>query len=79
MVIRKMEHEWIPTIRNKEVWYKNPYKDKVLVIRKGMDNYFEGEYYHTQINTWHWTGRTHNEVLHKAIKDIEIRESLEEE
>lgn len=71
-----MEIEWQPPeIRKhgniKEVWYKNPNKDEYLVIRKTMDNYYEGEYYHTQITTWKWTGKTHKEVLTNAINDIE--------
>ena len=73
-----MEHEWNPTIRthgkHREVWYKNPNRDKVLVITKEL-NLYEGRYQHSRLSTWYWNGKTHNEVLHKAIKDIEDREN----
>ena len=72
--VMKMEHEWIPKVKDyrKEVWYKDPLRDMHLVIRKDMFNY-EGTYYPSRTTTWKWTGKTHREVLRKAIKDIEGR------
>ena len=73
-----MKQEWNPTIRGKEVWYKNPIRDKNLVIRfvNLIDNKhgYQGEYQYSSTQTWEWRGKTHNEVLDKAIKDIETRE-----
>jgi len=69
-----MINEWIPKVKGhrKEVWYKDPLRDMHLVIRKDMNTY-EGTYYPTRTKTWAWHGKTHNEVLRKAIRDIEGR------